>query len=160
MSNDVLHDDVTGPRSIRDRAENGDPGVPEAELFPKGSLPGELAPQSYVKKNLPAELAVAFMRGEFPLRGTGVPDPSKYGRAVVTYLPRKKHEELVLEDKNDPTSATSAKVCVDLQVVHVADANDTARLVRSEFEVLLAEDEKAARELFEGLREMMAVYHS
>lgn len=155
MSNDVLHDDV-GPRSIRERAANGDSGVPEGELFPKGSLPGEVALQAYVKKSMPTELVVAFVRGEFPLRGSGIPDPSKIGRALVKYLPGKKHEELVLEDKNDPSTAISAKVCVDLRVVHVADANDPTALVRAEFEALLRQDEKAAIALFDELRDMMA----
>jgi hypothetical protein len=153
VSADVLGE---GPRSIGERGESGESGVPEEELFPQGSLPGEgRSPQTYVKKGLPTELRVALSKAEVPLRGAGVPDPDKFGRAIVTYLPGKKHELPLREDANDPARTTGFKVTVDLRVTHVADANDTAGLILTEWEVLLAQDEGAAAELFAEMRSMI-----
>lgn len=158
MSSDVLTGEK-GPRSIGERAEDGgDSGVPEDELFPAGSLQGEgVTTQTYVKKGLPVELNVALSKAEVPLRGSGIPDPNKFGRAIVTYLPGKKHEQPLREEKNDPAKTTGFKVTVDLRVTHVADANDTAGLIRTEFEVLLAQNEREAAALFAELREMCEV---
>lgn len=155
MSADVLGDEK-GPRSIEQRGEEGDSGVPEEELFPQGSLPGEgVTVQTYAKKGLPTELRVSLSKTEVPLRGSGVPDPNKFGRAIVTYLPGKKHELPLREDANDPAKTTGFKVTVDLRVTHVADANDTAGLIRTEWEVLLAQDETAAAGLFAEMRTMI-----
>lgn len=157
MSADVLSDEKTGPRSIGDRAENGDSGVPEEELFPKGYLPGDgVAPQSYVKKTLPNQLEASLSKAAVPLRGTGLPDANRFGRAVVTYLPGPKHELPLREDKADPQKVTGIKTTVDLRVVHVANANDTPDLLRTEFEVLLADDAKAAAALLDELQSMAA----
>lgn len=155
MSADVLGDEQ-GPRSIEQRGESGDSGVPEEELFPQGSLPGEgVTPQTYVKKGLPVELMVALSKAEVPLRGAGVPDPNKFGRAIVTYLPGKKHDLPLREDANDPAKVTGYKLTVDLRVTHVADANDTAALILNEWEVLLAQDESGAAGLFATMRSMI-----
>jgi hypothetical protein len=157
MSADVLHDDQTsGPRSISERAEDGDAGVPEQEMFPSGSLDGEgVTPQTYVRKGLPTELRVALSKAEVPLRGSGVPNPNQFGRAIITYLPGAQKALPVREDKNDPAKVTGHKVTVDLRVTHVADANDTAGLVRTEFEVLLAQEPNRAAALLDELRSMV-----
>lgn len=158
MSADVLSDEkLSGPRSIGDRAQNGDSGVPDAELFPKGYLPGDgVAPPSYLNKTLPNQLEVSLSKAAVPLRGTGLPDSNKFGRAVVTYLPGPKHELPIREDKADPAKVTSVKTTVDLRVVHVANANDTPDLLRTEFEVLLADDANAAAALLDELQSMAA----
>lgn len=157
MSADVLHDDETkGARSIEDRAANGDPGVPEEELFPKGSLPGDdITPQTYVKRGLPVTLMVSLMKAEVPFRGKGLADPNRHGRAIVSYLPAKLNELPLREDSADPAKVTGWKLTQELRIVHVASADDPADLVRTEFEVLLAEDAKAAAEMFVALRAML-----
>lgn len=157
MSADVLHDDdVRGPRSIGERAGNGDAGVPEEELFPKGSLPGDdITPQSIVKRGLPTTLMVSLMKAEVPFRGKGLADPNRFTRVLVQCLPAKVNELPLREDKADPAKVTGWKVTQELRVVHVATADEPAALMRSEFEVLLAEEPKAAGALLEELRMMM-----
>lgn len=154
VSADVLND--AGPRSIEERGEAGDSGVPEGELFPEGSLPGDnVTPQSYVKKGLPVELNVSLSKKEVPFKGVGLADPNKFGRAIVTYLPQTKHDLALREDNTDPTKITGWKITQDLRVTHVADANDAAGLIRNEWEVLLAQDEQGAAALFAEMRAML-----
>lgn len=157
MSADVLHDDeVRGPRSIQERAENGESGVPEEELFPLGSLPGDdITPQTLVKRGLPTTLMVSLMRAKVPFRGKGLADPNRFGRALVQYLPAKVNELPLREDKGDPAKVTGWELTQELRVVHVATADEPEDLIRTEFQVLLAEDAKAAAALFAELRGMM-----
>lgn len=156
MSADVLSDETTGPRSIGDRAEDGDSGVPEEELFPHGTLAGDgVTPQNIVRKGMPATLKVALTKQSIDLVGAGMKDPNKYGRALVTYLPAPIHETPVREDKADPAKVTGWKIIQDLRVIRAVDAVP-ADLVRTEFEVMLVEDAKAAAALLDELQAMAA----
>ena len=127
----------------------------EEELFPAGSLPGDdLNRQTVFKKNLPTTLVVSISKAAVPIRGAGLVNPGRFGRALITYLPSQLHELPLREDKDDPAKVTGLKLTQDLRAVFVTDANDAAGLIRSEFEVLAAEDTAAAVALLAELREM------
>lgn len=127
----------------------------EEELFPNGSLDGDnLTRATIFHKGLPSTLHVSIGKAAVPIRGSGLVHPGRFGRALVTYLPGQLHELPLRDDDNDPAKVTGLKLTQDLRAVHVADANDAAGLIRSEFEVLVAEDAAAANALVAELKEM------
>ncbi len=124
-------------------------------MFPSGALEGDaVTPQNLVKKGLPTKLVVSLSKAEVPIRGKGLVNPNKYGRAIVTYLPAKTHELPIREDEHDGAKVTGWKVTQDLRAMYVEDANDVAALIRSEFEALVASDGAAATALLAELRGM------
>jgi hypothetical protein len=128
---------------------------PDEELFPAGSLPGDdITPQTIVKKGLPAQLVVSLSKAEVPIRGDGLVNPNKYGRALVTYLPGKLHELPIRQDQNDGAKVTGWKLTQDLRAIFVEDANDSAEMVRTEFAAVMAQDGAAAQALLAELREL------
>lgn len=128
---------------------------PDEELFPSGALEGDaITPQNIVKKGLPIQLVVSLSKAEVPIRGKGLIDPNKYGRALVTYLPGKLHPLPIRQDEHDGAKVTSWKFTQDLRAMYVEDANDSAALIRTEFEALVAKDAPAAQVLLAELREL------
>lgn len=154
----ALDDDAGDPgaqdpaaASVEERAANGEHLEDQPPLFETGVLDGGgVTPQTLIRKGLPVELTCSLSRAEVPLRGS-LPNPSRFGRALVTYLPAPAHETPIREDRNDPAKVTSWKVRQDLRVTFVQDANDVAELVSTEFETLLATEPEAAGALLERL---------
>jgi hypothetical protein len=133
--------------------EDQDPDEPE--LFPSGALEGDaITPQNIVKKGLPIQLTVSLSKAEVPIRGKGLIDPNKYGRALVTYLPGKLHPLPIRQDEHDGAKVTSWKFTQDLRAMYVEDANDSGALIRAEYEALVAKDPPAAQALLADLREL------
>lgn len=124
-----------------------------AELFPMGALEGDaLTRQTIFRKGLPTQLVVSLSKAEVPIRGKGMVNPDKYGRALVTYLPGKLHELPIREDEQDGAKVTALKLTQDLRAMYVEDANDAEALIRAEFEALVAKDGAAATALLAELR--------
>lgn len=127
---------------------------PQTDLFPSGALDGDdVTPQNLVKKGLPTKLVVSLSKAEVPIRGKGLVNPNKYGRAIVTYLPAKTHELPIREDEHDGAKVTGWKVTQDLRAMYVEDANDVPALIRAEFEAFMALDANAAVALATELKE-------
>jgi hypothetical protein len=141
--------------SIGDRAEGGEHQQDSEEMFPVGSLEGEGPDiRTLVKKGLPVELHFSLSKAEVPNRGTGLFDPNKYGRALVTFLPAAAPALPLRGDDGDPAKVTGWKVTQNLRVTHVQAATDVAALVRSEFEALAATDPVGAGRLLDQLQEL------
>lgn len=152
--NDVLSGDGDGGKgSVSDRAAGGEHRDEPEQMFPVGSLDGDgIAPNRWIKDGVPTELVVSLSKAEVPLHGAGLPDANGYGRCMVTYLPGKKHELPIREDKNETAKVTGKKVSVDLRATFVQDANDVPALVRREFEGLLATSPAAAGKLLDEFK--------
>lgn len=150
-------EDEARARTVADRAADGEPEKTEEELFPEGSLAGDnITPQNLVKKGLPVELRVSLTKAEVPVKGSGLFDPNRYGRALVTFLPAPVTETPVREHKTDTAQVTGWKLSQSLRVTYVADASDTTELVRSEFEALLETEPEVAAALAEQIAAMTA----
>lgn len=125
----------------------------EPEFFPLGSLEGDgVTAQTLVKKGLPMEVTVAIGSAEVPVPGGGLLDPNKGGRVMVSYAYWKTIEVPTVEDGK----IVGWKVRQMLRAAYVAQANDEARLVRDEFEALLALDPVRAGQVLDQLREAFA----
>lgn len=125
---------------------------PEEELFPNGALAGDkVSPQTLVKRGLPVEVTVSLSKAEVPTK-SGLLDPTKAGRVLVSYLPATVHE--VPQREGDDDQLVGWKIRQDLRATFVEDANDESELIRSEFAALVALDGAAAQVLLGELREM------
>jgi hypothetical protein len=143
--------DDNGAASIEERTANGETIEPDDELFPLGSLEGDsVTPQTYVRKGLPITVTASLMSAEVPNRG-GLLKPDRYGRLLITYLPGKKDDVPLREDRTDAAKVTGYKLRQHLRVTYVQDANDPAALIAQEFEGLLATEPEAAGALLERL---------
>lgn len=137
--------------SVEDRAQNGEHMEEAEQLFEDGVLDGDgVTPQNLIRKGLPVELTCSLSRAEVPLR-TSLPNPGRYGRAIVTYLPAPAHAVPVRQDPADAAKVTSWKVRQDLRVTHVRDANDSEALIAEEFETLLTDAPEKASALLDRL---------
>lgn len=146
------------PDSVNGRVAAGDDGEPtEAELFPVGSVEGDsVTPQTLVKRGLPVEVTVALMMAEVPTK-TGLLDPNKSGRVLVSYVPANVVDVPVRDNaatSADRYSVKSWKLRQFLRPTFVADANDEAIVARNAFAALLATKPAAAGALLTELREM------
>lgn len=150
MGEDPLNDHdhaATG----EERAENGEHLEEGAELFPLGSLEGDtLTAQSYIPRKMPTQVTASLMSAEVPNRG-GLLKPDHYGRLLVTYLPGKKEDVPLREERGNPAKVTGYKLRQHLRVTYVEDANDVPALIAQEFEGLLAVDATTAAQLLERL---------
>jgi hypothetical protein len=137
-------------RSLEELAEE-DREPTEEELFPLGSLEGDqVKPGQTIKRAQPVELTVSLSRAEVPLRGSGMLDPDKHGRVLVTYLPGK-DERVPKREDDDSDRVTGWKIRQNLRATYVQAANDAETMIRLFYEELLADDEKAAKKLLADL---------
>lgn len=130
------------------------PDETEAEMFPAGSLDGEsITPQQLIKRGTPTEVTVSIGKAEVPLK-SGMIDPNKMGRALVSYSFPKNEDVPHFEGEGSARKITRWKIRTHLTAVYVEPANDEADLIRSEFAALMALDGQAARNLVAELKEM------
>lgn len=122
------------------------------ELFPSGSLAGDdVSPQTLVKRGLPVEVTVSLSKAEVPTK-SGLVDPNKAGRVLVSYLPGTVHE--VPQREGDDNRLVGWKIRQDLRATFVEDANSEQDVIRSEFAALMTLDPPAAQTLLAELREL------
>jgi hypothetical protein len=159
MTDDPLGEAQDDGRSIGERAANGEHDEPmtEAELFPMGSLEGdEVTPQSIIKRGAPVEVTVSLSKAEVPLRGSGLLDPNRSGRVLVSFIPGVLEEVPKREDAGDPNKVTGWKIRQNLRAVYVRPATNDADLIRAAFDSLMADDAAGAGALLDALREQLS----
>lgn len=151
--NDVLNGDRG---SVGDRADAGEHEQEPEEMFPAGTLEGEgPSARTIIKQGQPVTLEFSLSKAAVPSRGTGLFDPNKLGRALVTFLPGKFEPLPLREDDADPNKVTGWKVTQNLRVTHVDPASDVPSLVRSQFQMLAEGYAGAAAQLHAQLGEIM-----
>lgn len=132
--------------------DDADGDEADVELFPNGALAGDkVSPQTLVKRGLPVTVTVSLSKAEVPTK-SGLMDPTKAGRVLVSYLPGTVHE--VPQRDGDEDTLVGWKIRQDLRAVFVADANDEAELIRVEFAALVALDPTAAAAVLGELQQM------
>lgn len=121
----------------------------QAELFPLGSLEGEdtITPQRMIKKGLPVEVTASIGKAEVPLK-SGMLDPNKRGRVLVSYRFHK-NEDIALVEEG---TIKGWKIRQNLKATFVEDAADETKLIKNEFASLMALDSAAAGRLLDDLR--------
>lgn len=142
---------ASGGASISEMAEAEDDVEDEGTLFPMGFLKGdEVTPARMIKKGLPVEVTVSIGKAEVPMPDSGLLDPERQGRVLVTYVFGSNQEIPVREEDK----IVRWKIRQNLRAVHVASANDEVALITSEFDALLALDQAAAGALLDQLGAM------
>lgn len=149
QENDALDDGA----SVEERAANGEHmDEDEGTLFPAGSLAGDaVTPQSLVKRGLATQVTVSLSRAEVPTK-SGLVDPNKSGRVMVSYAPGKVEH---VPERDDDDKIVGWKLRQHLRATYVTDANDDAEVVRECFGQVVALDVRAAAELHAELGKVL-----
>lgn len=124
-------------------------------LFPEGYLDGDPWTLAKVHKaSEPINVKAALSRAEVPMR-SGLPDPTKRGRAVVSYARPTYNVKPAYEEVDvNKDEITEYNIVATLKVSHVEPiTNDTEFLLR-EFERFIAADRQAACELADTFVQM------
>ena len=133
----------------------------QEELFPEGVVDGDgVQLKDLVKPGHTVELTCALSRAEVPLR-SGLPDPNRRLRVMVTGVPGKLHPLPLREDAHKPLKVTGWKIAQDVRVDYVecVPLEDEA-LILNRVRAMLDASPQAAGALAEKINAIVAEYLS